>query len=73
METEEIQRKVFDSVADEVTRSRADQLATINSYKWIDQEAGIAAIPIEVAMDKVVAELRRDPQAASGPGVTTGQ
>lgn len=66
VETEEIQRKVFDSVADQLTRSRADQLATMNSYKWVDQATGVAGIPIDVAMEKVVADLRANPAAASG-------
>lgn len=64
VEKDEMQRKVYDAVSDQLTRARADQLATINSYKWIDAEKGIAAIPIEVAMDKVVAELRVVPRAA---------
>jgi len=73
VESEEIQRKVFDSVADQLTRARADQLATMNSYKWVDQEAGVAGIPIDVAMEKVVVELRQDPGAASGQGTAAGR
>jgi len=70
VERDEMQRKVYDAVSDQLTRARADQLATINSYKWIDAEKGIAAIPIEVAMEKVVADLRGAPRATSlGPGV----
>ena len=73
VETDEVQRKVFDAVADQLTQTRADQLATMNSYKWIDQKAGITGIPIDVAMEKVVVELRQDPRAASGQRETEGR
>ena len=48
---DELQRKVYGAVSDQLMQTRADQLATMNSYKWVDQEAGVAGIPIVVASE----------------------
>lgn len=39
-----------DPVAD-LNRFRADNEATLNSYDWVDQESGVARVPIERAID----------------------
>lgn len=36
------------------SRLRAEQLETINTYRWKDREKGIVTIPIDRAMDLVV-------------------
>ena len=68
---DELQRKVYGAVSDQLMQTRADQLATMNSYKWVDQEAGVAGIPIEVAMEKVVTELKGTSSAAHSTGEMT--
>ena len=41
----------------------AEQLEDLNSYGWVDQQAGIAHIPIDRAMELTVRELSEPPQA----------
>jgi uncharacterized transporter YbjL len=36
------------------TRLRSEQLETINTYRWKDREKGLATIPIDRAMDRIV-------------------
>lgn len=45
--------------ASQTTLSQAlvEQQSQINSYRWINREAGVRAIPIERAMDVVTKEL----------------
>jgi hypothetical protein len=38
--------------------TRAEQSARISAYAWIDEKAGVAAIPVEQAMELVVNEAR---------------
>jgi hypothetical protein len=40
-----------------VDRTEAEQLQQISAYRWIDEEKGQVVIPIDRAMDLVVAEL----------------
>jgi len=37
---------------------RAEQLDLLGSYRWVDREQGIVGIPIDRAMDLVIAEHR---------------
>lgn len=48
--------KVVAVVPEELARARAEQLETLHSYRWVDEKAGIVAIPIERAMSLVAAE-----------------
>lgn len=50
-----------------LTRLRAEQQETLNSYAWKDEQNQVVAIPIERAMDLVVREL------ASGEAEKTTQ
>ncbi len=47
----------------QVSKLEADQQGRLASYGWIDQKNQIAFIPVARAMDLVVAQLSRDPQA----------
>jgi hypothetical protein len=47
---------------------RAAEEVKLNTYAWIDQPAGIARIPIEAAMELVLADLRV--RGAAPPAVT---
>ncbi len=46
---------------------RAEQLETINSYGWKDQQEGLVTIPIDRAMELVVRELAAGEVPPSGP------
>lgn len=52
----EHERKVLAAEPLELLETLEQQRATLDSYGWVDQEQGIAAIPIEEAMKKIVAE-----------------
>ncbi len=58
VERDEIQEKLGDARSDELVRSNAEQLANLTSYRWVDQSAGQAAIPIDKAMALVIRDQR---------------
>jgi hypothetical protein len=43
---------------DELVRLRTEQREALASYRWLDQPKGVAAIPIDRAMQLVVHEQR---------------
>ena len=61
----ELARKVIAQPSIAVDQVRAEQLRQLNEYRWVDPNAKTVAIPIERAMELVVAE--RAAQAASAP------
>lgn len=66
--------------AEELMQVRASQLDRIGSYRWVDARQGVAAIPVDRAMELVVRDQGRDPAlpelvtpgagAVTPPGVT---
>ncbi len=48
-------RKVVDQPIYEIEQLKTRQLAEITTYRWVDEKAGIAAIPIDRAM-KLIAQ-----------------
>jgi hypothetical protein len=52
----EIERKVIAEQPLELRQVQAEQLEQIHSYRWISQADGVAAIPIDRAVDLVVEE-----------------
>ena len=42
--------KVYQTDPQALTRLRADQFEQLHSYRWIDQQKGVAAIPIDRAI-----------------------
>jgi hypothetical protein len=58
MDEGERSRKVYEQPYEALQKLEADQLGTLNSYGWVDQQQGITRIPIERAMALVVAESR---------------
>jgi hypothetical protein len=44
-------------------RLRRDQRRRLDSYGWVDRDAGVIHIPIQRAMDEVVSELSRTGEA----------
>jgi len=58
MEEGERSRKVYEQPYEALQQLDADQLSSLSSYGWVDQQRGIAHIPIERAMELVAAEAR---------------
>jgi hypothetical protein len=56
MEERELADKVYSQKYEELQRLDADQLEQLNSYGWISEPDGVTRIPIERAMELVVAE-----------------
>ncbi len=59
-ERAEFERKVVAEVPESLSQLHAAQLTRINTYRLVDEQAGLAAIPIEQAM----ATFARDPAGA---------
>ena len=55
-EGNENRRKVVAVAPEELAQARAEQLGALNSYRWVDEKAGVVAVPVERAMELVVAE-----------------
>ena len=52
----EHQRKVVDRESERLLQLDADQQRLLEEYRWIDRESGRLGIPIERAMELLVAE-----------------
>jgi hypothetical protein len=68
VERSEALRKVEAVVPEELARLRVQQLDQLNSYRWVDQTAGVAAIPIDQAIRLVVQEQGREPTEGNPSG-----
>jgi len=65
----QLEKKAASNPAQELITLRAEQLQKLHEYRWVDQPAGVAAIPIERAMELVVREARTSsPADPSDPG-----
>ena len=49
-------RKVYSEAPEELARLRAQQLEGLRSYRWIDSQKGVVAIPVQRAMELIVRE-----------------
>ncbi len=68
-QNEEYKRKMIAQAPEELSRLVAEQRERLGGYRWVDEKAGIAAIPIDRAMELTIRELNRARAAASsGPG-----
>ncbi len=56
-EQAEYQQKVVAEVPEQLAQLRTEQLTKINSYRLVDEKRGLAAIPVELAMET----FARDP------------
>ena len=74
-EEAERRAKTFGS-SEELSKLRATQLDRLHSYRWVDASKGVAAIPIERAMELTVRDQGRNPATtagtAPGPGHDAG-
>ena len=57
-------RKVVSQQPEELRRVQAEQLERINGYRWVDEQNGVDAIPVDRAMVLVIQEARK---AKCGP------
>ncbi len=73
METEEFQKKIVAEAPEELDRLVAEQEEELNSYRWIDQKTGVAAIPIERAMEIAERELNAGAAASMAVPVPGAQ
>jgi len=51
-------RKVYEQPYEALEKLDADQLGTLSSYGWVDQQQGVTRIPIERAMQLIVDEAQ---------------
>ena len=58
MQEGERSRKVYEQPYEALQKLDADQLGTLTSYGWVDQQQGVTRIPIERAMQLIVDESR---------------
>lgn len=56
----EFRRKVINQKPEQLRSLRSEQLEQLNSYRWVDQQAGVVAIPIDRAMELMVQEARSE-------------
>lgn len=56
MERKELARKVMEDPYQPLLQLEADQIELLNSYGWVDQQAEIAHIPVDRAMELIVEE-----------------
>ena len=58
----EVYRKVISEQPLELRQVQAEQLEQLNGYRWVSQPEGVAAIPIDRAIDLIVEETRAGQQ-----------
>jgi hypothetical protein len=65
--SEEAERavKVYAVVPEELARLRAVQQEQLNTYRWVDAEHGVVALPIDRAMELTVRDQGRIPAATA--------
>jgi hypothetical protein len=50
----ELQRKVYSAQPEELRLLRVEQTEQLSGYRWVDERSGVAAVPIERAIELVV-------------------
>ena len=60
-------RKVVAVAPEELSQLRAQQLATLHGYRWVDPKEGVVAIPIGRAMEQVVQDGGKSPWPSVQP------
>jgi hypothetical protein len=69
MQNEEFKKKVVAQAPEDLSRLVAEQQEQLGAYRWVDQKAGVAAIPIDRAMDLTVRELDRARVSQVAPAI----
>jgi type II secretory pathway pseudopilin PulG len=60
-------RKVVAVAPEQLSQLRSQQLGELHGYRWVDEKAGIVAIPIGRAMELVVRDGGRSPWPSVQP------
>jgi hypothetical protein len=47
------------SLDQRAAQKRLQQMNRLNTYGWLDKQAGVAHIPVDVAMDMLVQEQKK--------------
>jgi len=71
LEQEENARKVVAVAPEELSQLRAQQQELLHSYKLLDPQKGVVAVPIDLAMGLVVREGGKSPWPSVQPPVGT--
>jgi len=69
-EQAQYRQKIVAEVPEQLSQLRAEQEARINSYRMVDEKKGIAAIPIEEAMQVFARDPARSMQAIRAAAAT---
>ncbi len=65
-EKAEVEKKTYSQAPEELSRIRAEQIEAMNSYRWVDRDSGVVAIPIERAMELVAREAAASSRGEEG-------
>ncbi len=72
LQRDEYQRRMVAPKSEELAGVIADQQEQLNTYRWIDREKGVVAVPIERAMELVTREQEAAREAAlAAPAAST--
>lgn len=63
-QNDEYKRKVIAQAPEELSRLVAEQRERLGGYRWVDEKAGVAAIPIDRAMELTTMDYATRPSAA---------
>jgi hypothetical protein len=55
---EETRRKIYDVTYFEVRDLKNDQTNRLHQWSWVDRQAGAVQMPVDLAMQRVVADLK---------------
>lgn len=67
-QNEELKRKVVAQAPEELSRLVAEQRERLGGYRWVDEKAGVAAIPIDRAMELTTLDYASRGNAAEPAG-----
>ena len=63
-ENNSFQTRVVDQPAREFTDLKSKQIEQLNAYAWVDRKAGVAAVPVDRAMDLLIRDAHQEKDAA---------
>jgi hypothetical protein len=69
--SEEMERatKIYAVVPEELAKARATQQEQLNTYRWVDRDRRIVAIPIDRAMELTARDQGRNPSVGAAPAI----
>ena len=67
VEDSEFAEKVLNQRPEELQALRNEQIEHLSTYRWVNKASGVAAIPVDLAMDLVVRDAIAQPTPAGIP------